>query len=171
VAGEQTGTVIVVTEADDFASAGASMDKAFADPEIQRFMSLGRQSHSQLPGLPVDRDTALRLTRKGARTMVVVTTTILQVKPDRFQEWLDMTRKIKPMMEKAGAKNIRVLVGLLAGQQTGTVVFTSEAHDFAGAGSMLDQAFADPEIQKILALGEGSPIAGSESSQFIDVPL
>jgi hypothetical protein len=103
--------------------------------------------------------------------MAVVTTTILQVKPDRFEEWLDMTRKIKPMMEKAGAKNIRVLAGLVAGQQTGTVVFTSEADDFAGAGSMLDQAFADPEIQKALTLGDASPIAGWQTSQFIDVPL
>jgi hypothetical protein len=103
--------------------------------------------------------------------MAVVTTTILQVKPDRWEEWLDMTRKIKPMMEKAGAKNVRVLVGLVAGQQTGTVVYIQEADDFASAGALLDQAYADQEIQKILALGEGSPIAGWQTSQFIDVPL
>jgi hypothetical protein len=82
-----------------------------------------------------------------------------------------MTRQTKPMMEKVGTKNIWVLAGLVAGQQTGTVVFASEADDFAGAGSMLDRAFADPEIQKILTLGDASPIAGWQSSMFIDVPL
>ena len=47
---------------------------------------------------------------------------IVQVKPDRFQDWLDVMRKATPIMEKAGAKNARILVGLVAGEQTGTVV-------------------------------------------------
>src|SRR5215831_15189495 len=45
--------------------------------------------------------------RGGA--MAVVTTTTVQVKPDRFQEWLEVMRKVIPIMEKAGAKNVRVL--------------------------------------------------------------
>jgi hypothetical protein len=103
--------------------------------------------------------------------MAVVTTTIVEVKPDRFQEWLDVMRKVKPIMEKAGAKNTRVLVGLVAGQQTGTVVVSQESDDFAAAGAMFDQVFADPEIQKALALGEGNPMTAWQTSQFIDVPL
>jgi hypothetical protein len=103
--------------------------------------------------------------------MAVVTTTIVQVKPDRFQEWLDVMRKVKPIMEMAGAKDIRVLVGLVAGEATGTIVLTSEADGFGATGAMLDKVFADPEIQKALALGEGNPISGWQTSQFIDVPL
>jgi hypothetical protein len=103
--------------------------------------------------------------------MAVVTTTIVQVKPDRFQEWLEVMRKVSPIMEQAGGKNIRVLVGLVAGQQTGSVVVTQEGDDFAAAGATLDRVFADPEIQKALALGEGNPIAGWQTSFYVDVPL
>ena len=78
---------------------------------------------------------------------------------------------VTPIMEKAGAKNIRVLVGLVAGQQTGTVVVTQENDDFAAAGAGLDRAFADPDIQKALALGEGNPMAGWQTSMYLDVPL
>ena len=103
--------------------------------------------------------------------MAVVRTTIVQVKPDRFQEWLDQMRKAKAIMEKAGAKNIRVLAGLVAGQATGTIVVTSETDDFAGTGTVMDKSFADPEIQKILTLGDASPMAGWQTSLFVDVPL
>jgi hypothetical protein len=46
-----------------------------------------------------------------------------------------------------------------------------EYDDFAAAGAMMDKSFADPDIQKALALGEGNPMAGWQTSQFIDVPL
>jgi hypothetical protein len=103
--------------------------------------------------------------------MAVVSTTTVQVKPDRFQEWLDTMRKVKPIMEKAGARDTRVLVGLVAGEATGTIVVVSEADDFAGAGAVFDHVFADPEVQKALALGEGNPMIGWQTSLFVDVPL
>jgi hypothetical protein len=103
--------------------------------------------------------------------MAVVSTTIIQVKPDRWEEFLDQTRRTRPIMEQAGAKNIRLLAGLVAGQQTGTVVYISEADDFAAAGVVMDRAIADPEIQKILVLGDASPMAGYQTSYFVDVPL
>jgi hypothetical protein len=109
--------------------------------------------------------------REGGGDMAVVTTTIIQVKPDRWEEFLDQTRKTRPIMEQAGAKNIRLLAGLVAGQQTGTVVYISEADDFAAAGVVMDRAIADPEIQKILVLGDASPMAGYQTSYFVDVPL
>ena len=36
--------------------------------------------------------------------MAVVSMTIVQVKPDRWEEFLDQTRKTKPIMEQAGAR-------------------------------------------------------------------
>ena len=103
--------------------------------------------------------------------MAVVNATTVQVKPDRFAEWLDNFRKVKPIMEKAGAKNVRVLVGLVAGEGTGSIIVVSEADDFASSGKVLDQAFADQEIVRQLTLGEGNPMAGWQSSMFLDVPL
>jgi hypothetical protein len=103
--------------------------------------------------------------------MTVVGTTIVQVKPDRFQEWLDQVRKAKVVMEQAGAKNVRVLVGLVAGQATGTIVVTSETDDFAGAGTVMDKAIANPEMQQILMIGDASPMAGFQTSYFLEGPL
>jgi hypothetical protein len=103
--------------------------------------------------------------------MAVVTTTIIQVRPDRWDEFVEQTRKGKAIVERAGAKNVRLLAGLVAGQQTGSVVFTSEADDFGAAGQVMDKVVGDPEIQKMLAIGEGNPMAGYQTSYYVDVPL
>ena len=103
--------------------------------------------------------------------MTVVSTTIVQVKPDRFEEWRDQIRKVKPILEGCGGKNMRVLVGLVAGQQTGTIVVTLEADDFAAAGAVQDKAIANPEVRGMMTVGDASPMSGFQTSQFIDVPL
>jgi hypothetical protein len=103
--------------------------------------------------------------------MTVVSTTIVQVKPDRFEEWLDVMRKAKPILEGYGARNVRVLVGLVAGQATGTIVTTLEVDDFAAAGAVQDKAIANPEVREMLSVGDASPMSGFQTSQFIDIPL
>jgi hypothetical protein len=103
--------------------------------------------------------------------MTVISTSIVQVKPDRFEEWLDQIRRAKPILEGYGAKNVRVLVGLVAGQQTGTIVVALEADDFAAAGAVQDKAIANPEVREMMRVGDASPISGYQTSQFLDVPL
>jgi hypothetical protein len=106
--------------------------------------------------------------------MAVVFTSTFTVKPDRFEDWLELSRKSNPVWEKAGGKNIRVLAGLVAGQATGSMVYIVEADDFAAYGSVLDKFMADPDGQAVLAsLGTSdSPIQpGYQTTLWVDVPL
>jgi hypothetical protein len=103
--------------------------------------------------------------------MAVVTSAIITVKLDRFEESLDVARKDKAIVEKAGGKNLRPLAGLVAGQATGTLVFIDEADDFAAAGVVMDKTLADREIQKMPSTGTDSPMANFQTSMFVDVPL
>jgi hypothetical protein len=105
--------------------------------------------------------------------MAVLSVTTLAVKPDGFESALDDVRKVKAIFEKNGARNVRLLVGLVAGEATGTLVFTYEADDFAAQGAMQDKFFADPDG---LALTQrvntsAGPVTGFQSSIFLDVPL
>ena len=66
---------------------------------------------------------------------------------------------------------MRLLAGLVAGQATGTLVYMSEADDFAAAGAQMDKAMADPEIVAMLSTGTASPVASFQVTQWVDVPL
>jgi hypothetical protein len=74
-------------------------------------------------------------------------------------------------VEKHGGKNVRLLAGLVAGQQTGSLAFTFEADDFGGYGAYLDKALADPQIGELMSTGDASPMAGFQTTLWVDVPL
>jgi hypothetical protein len=104
--------------------------------------------------------------------MAVVTVTTLTVKPDRYQEYLDqVARKAKPIIEKAGGKNVRLLAGLVAGQATGSLVFIFEADDFSAFGATSDKFLADPEFVALMSTGTASPVASYQATMWVDVPL
>jgi hypothetical protein len=105
--------------------------------------------------------------------MAVVSVTTLNVKPDGFEGAVTDARKVKAIMEKAGAKNIRLLAALVAGEATGTLVFTYEADDFAAQGAVQDKFFADPEgvaLTQRVNTTAGS-VAGFQGALYVDVPL
>ena len=103
--------------------------------------------------------------------MVQVST--FTVKPDRFQDWVELAHKSKPIWQKAGGKSVRVLAGLVAGESTGSMAFIVEADDFAAYGALLDKFFADPDGQAVpSSLGTGdSPIPSYQNAIWVDVPL
>jgi hypothetical protein len=170
VAGEQTGMLVISTEADDFASAGAASDKAFADPVIRKAMALGDDSPmtgyqiSQWLVVPVDNG------QRGANRPVVQTVT-MQLKPYRFEDHLADNRKAKPILESYGAQNYQLLVALMGGQWTGTVVIAFEFDNLAAQGAYNDKILADPEILKLMTPGPDSPQSGFQASLFVEIPL
>jgi hypothetical protein len=83
--------------------------------------------------------------------MAVVTVSTFTVKPDRYEDLLANARKFKAGFEKAGAKNIRLLAALVAGEGTGSMAFIMEADDFAANGAVFDNFFGDPEAQALMA--------------------
>jgi hypothetical protein len=105
--------------------------------------------------------------------MAVVAVTTTTVKPDRWEDFLADVRKVKAVMDKCGARNVRVLAGLVAGEATGTATFLYEADDFAGYGGIYDKFLADPDgLALIQSTGAStSPVNGFQSTLWVDVPL
>ena len=103
--------------------------------------------------------------------MAVVSVTTETVKPDRLEDYLDLSRKAKALVEKHGGRNCRLLVALVAGEQTGTFAFISEADDFAASGAVLDKFMVDPEGGAMMMLGDANPIASFQVTTWVDVPL
>jgi len=105
--------------------------------------------------------------------MTVVSVTTLTAKPDRYDDFMEQNRKSKALLEKAGARNVRVLFALTAGEASGAFVMTSEADDFAAAGVVLDKFLADPEGVALFGTANSAagPTATWGASTWIEVPL
>jgi hypothetical protein len=110
---------------------------------------------------------------EGGIDMAVVSVTTLTVKPDRYEDFLETTRKAKAILEKSGAKNVRLLAALTAGEASGSLATTWEADDFAAQGAVLDKFLADPEGLALLTSTNttAGPTAGFQSTIWVDVPL
>jgi hypothetical protein len=105
--------------------------------------------------------------------MAVVSVTTLSVKPDRYEDFLETTRKAKTILEKSGARNLRLLAALTAGEATGSLAMTWEVDDFAAQGAVLDKFLADPEGLALISSTNttAGPTAGFQSTIWVDVPL
>ncbi len=105
--------------------------------------------------------------------MAVVHVSTTTVKPDGYEAYLELNRKSKAIIEKCGGKNIRLLAALVAGEATGSFVFTFEADDFAAWGAVGDKFFADPEGQALAASANSGvgPISSQQQTVWVDVPL
>ena len=76
--------------------------------------------------------------------MTVLSVTALTIKPDRYEDFLATTKKSKSILEKHGAKNVRLIVSM-SGETSGSFVLTHEADDFTDAGRVMDKFLGDPE--------------------------
>jgi hypothetical protein len=103
--------------------------------------------------------------------MAVVVVTTLAAKPDRYEDFLAELRSAKAIMEKHGARSVRVLAGTVAGEATGTVVFTEEFDDFAQYGRYTDAVMADPEVIRMMTPSAGNPTASFQVALWVDMPL
>ena len=82
-------------------------------------------------------------------------------------EWL---RESKTIVERFGARNVRLLSAVVAGEATGMIAFITEVDDFAANGAMSDGFMSDPEAASKMASSFGS-IAGHQTALWVDVPL
>jgi hypothetical protein len=106
--------------------------------------------------------------------VAIVSVGAVTIKPDRFQDYLDqVARPSKALIEKHGGKNVRLLAGLVAGEATGSLSFVFEVDDWAAYGDFGQGFFGDPEgvAQVASPNSSASPVAGYQSSVWVDVPL
>lgn len=104
--------------------------------------------------------------------MTVLSVTALTIKPDRYEDFLATTKKSKTILEKCGAKNVRLIVSM-SGQSSGSFVLTAEADDHAASGAILDKFLADSEgLALMMESGtEGGPMASWQTSTWVEIPL
>jgi len=105
--------------------------------------------------------------------MAVVSVTTGTVKPDRFEDFLEVMRKGKAITEKCGGRNVRLLSAVVAGEATGGMALISEADDFAALGAVTDKFMADPEgvaLMSSMNTTDGS-VTGGKSTIWVEVPL
>ena len=99
--------------------------------------------------------------------MAVISVTTLTVGPG-WDQFMDDQKKAKAILEKHGAKNVRLLAEVAGSVPSGTVHSTFEADDLGSLGKVLDAVYADPEI---LGMMQDSSATSWTSSILGEIPL
>jgi hypothetical protein len=84
--------------------------------------------------------------------MPVVSLTAIQLKPG--VNWEDAQKSLKKgndLVRKHGGENVTAMVGMAAGEATGTVSLVYTAANWAKFGQVQDAMMADPEMQALMA--------------------
>ncbi len=104
--------------------------------------------------------------------MTVLSVTTLTIRPGRYEDFLASTQKSKSLLEKHGAKNVRLIVSM-SGQTSGSFVLTHEADDFTDAGRITDKFLADPEGLAVTmeSSSEDGPVVSWQPSTWVEIPL
>jgi hypothetical protein len=105
--------------------------------------------------------------------MAVLSTTVMKVKPGRWNDLLKVMRTMQHELEAVGAKGFRLVQGFAAGEASGSVVVIWEAGTWEEYGRVSDAFFADPAGIDLLmqASTPEGPIATWQNSVYIDVPI
>jgi hypothetical protein len=105
--------------------------------------------------------------------MSVVQTTVSRAKPGRRQDVTALAVEAAKLFERHGAGESRLLVAGLAGETTGTYVFTTEFANGEAWGAFTDALNADPETESLLdqVYSDASAIVIESMSLGIDIPL
>jgi hypothetical protein len=105
--------------------------------------------------------------------MAVTQVATLTLKPDSYQALLEQHRKAKAVLERCGARNVRLMGTILAGAASGTLAVSFEADDYASIGAVTDRLLADPDGMELLMQTNSAsgPIAGFQSSIWSDIEV
>jgi hypothetical protein len=98
--------------------------------------------------------------------MAVVAASLMTLRPGAYEAFLEQHKKVKPNLEKAGARNVR-LMGTIGGPEGGGALAVSfEFDDYASYGKFMDNVLADPDTMAVLlAVGsDKGPIASFQQS-------
>jgi hypothetical protein len=101
--------------------------------------------------------------------MAVVNVTTMTVKPGGWDKMVADSQKAKGILEKYGAKNVRLLVPLAGAEPSGTAHTTFEADDLATLGKILDSIFADADM--ISLMQSGAETTTWVTSVVADLPM
>lgn len=105
--------------------------------------------------------------------MSLVQSTITQAKPGRRHDAVAIGVEASKLLERHGADDNRLLVAQMAGEQTGTHVFTTEFENGEAWGEFNDSLLADAELEALMTRVErdDSPVTVVSMSIGNEIPL
>jgi hypothetical protein len=105
--------------------------------------------------------------------MTVISTFVAQVKPGRFEDALEMSRRAAKPLERLGAHNVRALRGAASAETYGGFVLTMEYESNEAYGESYDRIMADDELLGIMAEAdsENTPYQSQGIVVGTEIPL
>jgi hypothetical protein len=105
--------------------------------------------------------------------MTVVHSVIGTVKPDRYEDFLSQSLEAAKLLERHGAKDVRLAGALVAGEAQGTFVFSSEYDDPEAYGAFADELYTDSEMLSLLSRlrSADNPVVITQQSLSIVLPV
>jgi len=105
--------------------------------------------------------------------MSLVQTTVTQAKPGRLHDAIAIGIEASKLLERHGADDNRLLVAQMAGEQTGTHVFTTEFENGEAWGAFNDSLLADAELEALMTRvqRDDSPVTVLSMSIGNEIPL
>jgi hypothetical protein len=88
--------------------------------------------------------------------MTVVSVFMGQPKAGRYDDVMAINEKSKKILERHGAKNIRILVAAVSAAAYGNVINSSEYDDLEAWGAFYDEVMADDELLTIMRQIQGA---------------
>jgi len=101
--------------------------------------------------------------------MNVISVTTMKVAAGGWDQTVGNHVKAKPILERHGAQNVRLLVPLAGGAESGTVHLVFEAADMASIGKVTDAIYSDPDMQTLMR--SGADITTWTTSLLGEVPI
>jgi hypothetical protein len=98
--------------------------------------------------------------------MAVIAASTLTLRPGAYEAFLEHHRKAKVVLERCGARNVRLMGSIGGGDAGGALAVSFEFDDYASYGKFLDTLLADPEgMAMLLAIGtDEGPIVSFQQS-------
>jgi hypothetical protein len=105
--------------------------------------------------------------------MSFVQSTVTRPKPGRRHDAIAMALEVAKLAERHGARDNRLLFAGMAGETTGTHVFTTEFENGEAWGEFTDSLVADAELEALMdrATGPDSPVEFLGRSLGSEIPL
>jgi hypothetical protein len=105
--------------------------------------------------------------------MTVMQSTVTRPKPGRRHDAIAVAIEASKLLERHGADNSRLLVAQMAGEATGSHVFTTEFENGEAWGEFTDSLYADAELDALLdrVQREDSPVVMEAMSIGNEIPL
>jgi hypothetical protein len=158
-AGEATGTLTLVTEYADGEVYGAASDGLVVDPELQQLQEEARSAETPVTIVGQVLTSQIPLDRAGNTDRgSYVEVHISRATPGRFEEVLDLGRRVADFVEERGATNANLSTTFLAGTSSGQLVFSYELPSLRSFGRLVDAWTTDPEgIALSMSIYEADP--------------